>query len=67
MIKYMFRVRNYLFKNKDLTKRLKVMLKLLDIMLNSFVQYIYIYIYRDMRKVMDERGYAKGCLGIKVR
>lgn len=44
MIKYMFRVRNYLFKNKDLTKRLKVMLKLLDIMLNSFVQYIYIYI-----------------------
>lgn len=31
----------YLFKNKDLTKSLKVMLKL-DTMLNSFVQYIYI-------------------------
>lgn len=47
--------KNYLFENKDLTKRLKVMLKLLDIMLNSFVQYIYIGICEKlwMKEVMQ--------------
>lgn len=44
----------YLFKNKDLTKSLKVMLKL-DTMLNSFVQYIYIGICEKlwMKEVMQ--------------